>query len=158
MPLKKEDEKEDADSATRLAPIKGLGIPDLPHSHGVRFEPSEVTDITDLGNHMHQLKIRGQVLSISSSLSTGVIQEPLQDRLLEALHPTPGHEEHKGFFPLKSLEHLVNKDCVFAQLKEDLVDLPDNELWEYARTVCGLPPAVRSYKKIFVILVLCERT
>lgn len=92
------------------------------------------------------------------------MEVPLQDRLLGALQKIPGHEEKKGFFPEKQLLELVTEDYTKKELQECFEgheSLDAATLEGIARTICGTDPESSHqrlrYKKIFTILVLCER-
>jgi hypothetical protein len=154
--------------AIARAPIRGRGLPNIPakpHVSFARMTPSEVTDITDLGNHMHDLKTQGQILSSELPISLGDPKEPLQNRLIDSLLHTPGYREKKGFFPRDLLASLVDEECVAEELRlcfKNLVE--DNEIRGYAQKVCGVIPTTNGqgkamlFKKIFVTLVLSEKT
>lgn len=144
------------------APIRGRGVPTISRNPSVPFEPSELTDVTDLGNHLHELKIQGRVLP---SINQCGPKEPLQDQLIDALHETPGYPEKKGFFPRDLLASLVDEECVVDELRMVFKNvLDDNTIQYYARKICGISSARNDgeipqlYKKIFVTLVLCEKT
>lgn len=129
------------------------------------FEPSEITDITDLGNWLYELKRQNRKRPPSISVNQDDLKEPLQDRLLRALQETPGHAEKKGFFPMDQVDNLVYEECVIEQLRSDLKhQLDDKTIRRYAQKICGSPSAENEeekpplFKKIFVILVLSEKT
>jgi hypothetical protein len=145
--------------------MTGRGLPNIRRKLDVPFEPSEVTDITDLGNHMYNLKSRGRKTVSSFPISQANPKEPLQNLLLAALQETPGHAEKKGFFPKDVIASLVDDECVIEQIRWDFKDkLDDNTILKYAHKICGVVsddndgerPAL--FKKIFVILVLSEKT
>jgi hypothetical protein len=96
------------------APIRGRGVPIISRNPNVSFQPSELTDVTDLGNHLHELKTQGRVLPFINQSDP---KEPLQDQLIDALHETPGYPEKKGFFPRDLLASLVDEECVVAELR-----------------------------------------
>ncbi|EPE30998.1 Protein kinase-like (PK-like) [Glarea lozoyensis ATCC 20868] len=92
----------------------------------------------------------------------------LQDTFFEAL--VRPHEEKKGFFPRAYLSKLVTEDCVYEELTRCLEDNHNpKQIRAYARTICEespqlrdeddiRPPKIKSFKKIFAILVLIEKT
>jgi len=90
----------------------------------------------------------------------------LQDRFYDALIRV--HEEKKGFFPRGNLSSLVTQDCVFDELSQlDLLNNMHNatQIRAYAKRICEereiddkSPPTIKSFKKIFVVLTLVEKT
>jgi hypothetical protein len=159
------DEEVDLPMSAAIAPFRGRGLPNIRRKPNLRFEPSEVTDITDLGNHLYDLKTQGRILSPGLPISQDDPKEPLQNRLIDTLQETPGYPEKKGFFPRDLLASLIDEECVIEELKSEFQNLLDIEtIRKCAREICGVAPTgdegiVRPlYKKIFVILVLSEKT
>jgi hypothetical protein len=148
------------DAEIARAAYRGRGLPDLGRKPNLPSAPSEVTDVTDLGNHLYGLKVQGQVVP---PISHSDPREPLPDRLIDALQ-NPGYQEKKGFFPRDMLASLVDEECVVEELREVLKVLDDNAIRDYARKICGVGTSMNKgetqplYKKIFVTLVLCEQT
>ena len=152
-------------AAIARAPMRGRGLPEIKLKPNVRFAPSDITDITDLGNHMHDLKTQGRIMPSGLLISQTDPKEPLQDRLIDILQETPGYPEKKGFFPRDRLATLVDEECVIEQLGLDFKNvLDDDTIRNFAQKICGvalvrneegMPPL---FKKIFVTLVLSEKT
>jgi hypothetical protein len=128
------------------------------------------SDISDLGDrafhatlHATDWRLRNPFVVDSSQKHVA-----LQDRFFEALVRV--HEEKKGFFPRAPLSILVTEDCVFHELSRMLSDTHHpSQIREYSRKICeetpqprddddDRPPKIKSFKKIFAILVLIEKT
>jgi len=160
-----DDEMVDLQMSAVNAPIRGRGLPNLRSKPKLPFEPSEVTDITDLGNHLHDLKTQGRTLSSGLPVSKNDSKEPLQNRLIDTLQETPGYPEKKGFFPRDLLASLVDEECVTEELRSEFKNLLDDDaIRKCAQEICGVAPTRDEvgvptlFKKIFVTLVLSEKT
>ncbi|KUI69218.1 hypothetical protein VM1G_05517 [Cytospora mali] len=141
----------------------GRGLPQLRYTPYTSYEPSEESNVTDLGAYQRELvsettHVRFAPPSLLSPHDD--VQIPLQDRLLEILREIPGHEEKKGFFPEKQLAALVTEDYTKKELQSCLRHSSAIEIEEIARKICGTTPGdgtqLPRFKKIFTILVLCE--
>lgn len=127
-------------------------------------------DITDLGDGAFHATKKAKGRSFSNPIAVDNSQEhfALQDRFFEALVRV--HEEKKGFFPKAKLLNLVTEDCVNHELNRILGETHNtSQVREYARKICdeipqprdpddGRAPKIKSFKKIFAILVLIEKT
>lgn len=86
---------------------------------------------------------------------------PLQDRLLRILRTIPGHKEKKGFFPEKELQGLMTEENVVRELQSCFEDLDYTTISAFAQMICGTSSnhieERPSFRKIFAILVLCEK-
>jgi hypothetical protein len=89
----------------------------------------------------------------------------LQERLFSALQPA--HEGKKDFFPKNVLSTIIDEKCVRGELAKHLEDTHDNEdIADYATRICeeekyedaNKNKKIRCFRKIFVILVLIEKT
>ena len=79
----------------------------------------------------------------------------------------PTHEAKKDFFPRNVLSNIINQKCVREELHKylDLDAYNSKAIAEYARRICeetefmenGVKK-IRCFRKIFVILVLIEKT
>lgn len=124
-------------------------------------EPSE-TDITDNGNHLHDLKSQGRTFP---SVDHTEPEEPLQNRLIDSLQETPEYPERKGFFPRDLLASLVDTDCVYNELRSYFQNvLDDDTILNCAQKICGISAhsnergsSLPLFKKVFVTLVLSEK-
>lgn len=128
------------------------------------------SDITDLGDREFYANLNATGRKSAASFPLGDSQEHLvlQDQFFEALVRI--YEEKKGFFPRALLSTLVTEDCVFNELTRCLKDThTTSQIQAYAKNICeesplprdeddSRPPKTKSFKKIFVILVLIEKT
>jgi len=128
------------------------------------------SDITDLGDREFYacLNATGRKSTASFPLNDSQEHLALQDQFFEALVRI--YEEKKGFFPRALLSTLVTEDCVFNELTRCLNNThTTSQIQEYAKNICeesplprdeddSRPPKIKSFKKIFVILVLIEKT
>lgn len=91
----------------------------------------------------------------------GINQIPLQNRLLGILRKIPGHEEKKGFFPENDLMALMSEEYVKQELETCFEDWAPHKVEDLAREICHQPfsphRARTGFKRIFAILVLCEK-
>lgn len=91
----------------------------------------------------------------------GINQIPLQNRLLGILRQIPGHEEKKGFFPENDLMTLMSEEYVSQELETCFEDWTTHKIEELAREICHQPSSLHGsrtgFKRIFAILVLCEK-
>jgi hypothetical protein len=89
----------------------------------------------------------------------------LQDRFYE--EKIKVHSEKRGFFPRARIYNLVTEECVTQELTTCLKKTPD-EIISLARRICKeIPqpkndedtraPKIKSFKKIFVILLMIEK-
>lgn len=84
----------------------------------------------------------------------------METRILDALIPIPGHAEKKGFFPEITLASIISAVSVEQELTSCLGGKIDPQaVSELTHKICGIPkaPGLSSYKKIFTILVLCDK-
>jgi hypothetical protein len=129
-----------------------------------------ISEISDLGDrHFYaDLNERRRKSINSFLLDDSQHGLDLQDRFFEALVKT--HKEKKGFFPRGELSTLVTEDCVFKELTRYFEKTHnEDQVRAYARNICeevpqpkeeddDRPPKIKSFKKIFAILVLIEQT
>jgi hypothetical protein len=127
----------------------------------------EVSDFGDRGFHKHFNSTGGKTAP-SVSANNDEERLKLQDIFFGALVKL--HDEKKGFFPRKKLSKLVTKDCVLNELTRSLGDThSQSQIKSYAQRVCdeielpkenddNRPPRIMSFKKIFVILVMIQKT
>jgi len=129
------------------------------------------SDITDLGDREFYANLNATGRKSAAAwfaLDQTQKDLTLQDRFFEALVRV--HEEKKGFFPRALLSTLVTEDCVVQELTKCLNDAhSQSRIKEYAEEICkevprlrdeddNRPPKIKSFKKIFTILVLIEKT
>jgi hypothetical protein len=160
------DKFEEKDRVTtmifRKDPVSKLDIP----SPMLKPPVSEITDLGDRGFYAN-LKENDRKPVDLYSLGSDHEKLDLQDQFMEALVKV--HEEKKGFFPRALLSSLVTEDCVFNELTRTLSGHNRNQIRQYAKQICKeeplpqdeddyRPPMIKSFKKIFVILVLIEET
>jgi len=136
----------------------------------VRIPPK--SDVSDLGDREFyaNLKATGAQALASPGPKSSHKGRSLQDIFFGELVKV--HEEKNGFFPRALISTLVTEDRVYEELTipSCLGDKCTPEaIRKYAKQICeecpqqrkgdnGKPPKVKSFKKIFVILVLIERT
>lgn len=128
------------------------------------YPASETSEVTGMDLHRPEA-LQGNPYNMwSSSLLASAHDNSyvaLQTRLLRYLLKIPGHEERKGFFSQKQLDDLITEDSVAAELQVCFEDLDATTIKGYAARICGTVQQnnseKRSFKKIFAILVLCER-
>lgn len=129
------------------------------------YEPSERSSVHDLELEVITSKHAGGVATRcppSPPLSNyDGAQVPLQNQILRVLRKIPGHEEKKGFLPQKELAALMTEAHVKQELHQCFEDLDSTTIAQFARKICGTTAGqgehVSSFKKIFAILVLCEK-
>ena len=128
------------------------------------------SNISDLGDRAFHATLHATDWKLANPFELDSSQEhlALQDRIFEALVRV--QEEKKGFLPRVHLSNLVTEDCVFRELSEILSDkYHPSQIREYSRKICKeipqprddddyRPPRIKSFKKIFAILVLIEKT
>lgn len=125
--------------------------------------------VTDLGDRVFYAELKEKR---RKDLTQSVRREcendlKLQDQFYEAL--VKPYEEKNGYFPRALLSSLVTVKCVLEELTNKLREThPASLIREYARRICEecpqpsddedqRPPKIKSFKKIFVILVLIEK-
>lgn len=146
----------------------GRGLPRLRQTPDTSYEPSEKSNVTDLGARARELQ--DEKTDKRRDLAEPLwphrdVQIPLQDRLLGILQKIPGHDEKKGFFPEKKLTDMMTEECIRKELqlcsRQQLTStLNISMIEDIVKLICGTAPTDgerRKYKKIFTILVLCER-
>jgi hypothetical protein len=149
--------------------IRGVDLTEIPRRKSdVQYEPSERSEITDLGRRGRQIATQDGSLKHTPPLHLGEdIKKPLTDRLLESLVKIPGHDEKKGFFPEEELARLLNRETIRQELESCFDGIVDSDTIDgYALKICGVRPSFEDreltqplvYKKIFAILVLSEKT
>lgn len=154
----------DLHAAIDRAARTGRGLPQLGRTPDTSYEPSEKSNITDLGTHERELayqKTDTRHAPTQSPPPHHDIRVQLQNRLLEIIQKIPGHEERKGFFPEQQLAELVTEEYTKKELHESLPCLDASQVERLAKKICGTAdtdgkPKLR-FKKIFTILVLCEK-
>jgi len=127
------------------------------------------SEISDLGDRHFYADLKERRKSTNSfPLDDSQHRLDLQDRFFEALVKT--HKEKKGFFPRGELSTLVTEDFVFKELTKYFEKTHnESQIRAYARNICeevpqpkeeddDRPPKIKSFKKIFAILVLIEQT
>ena len=128
------------------------------------------SDISDLGDRAFHATLHAPDWKFTNPFPLKSSQKnlALQDQFFDALVRV--HEEKKGFFPRAHLSILVTEKCVFHELSRILSDTHHpSQIREYSRKICeeipqpsddddGRPPKIKSFKKIFAILVLIEKT
>jgi hypothetical protein len=129
--------------------------------------PSEVTDLGDRAFYA-DLNARGRESADAFALEDYEECPTLEDMFLEAI--VNSFEESKCFFPRALLSTLVTHDRVFKELSSVLNQTHNSsQIHAYAEKICkeeplwksdddNRPPRIKSFKKIFVILVLIEQT
>lgn len=144
-------------------PIVSWEVPNIAQSSVAQSS----RDISDLGDSAFHVTTDWK---LTNPFVLDISQEhlALQDRFFDALVRV--HEEKKGFIPRTHLSHLVTEDCVFRELSEILSDAHHpNQIRQYSRKICeeipqprddddDRPVKIKSFKKIFAILVLIEKT
>lgn len=94
-------------------------------------------------------------------MARGGGQVALQTRLLHYLNKIPGHEEKKGFFSGKQIDDLMTEESVAAELQLCFKYLDATTIAGYSARICGTnsdqSEERQSFKKVFAILVLCEK-
>lgn len=132
-----------------LSPIE---INDIWPKPGVQTDHTKATNLESLP--VPKVKTKSYTSPVSS-LSRG---ESLQDRLFAESHHYP--QGCKGFFiPIKALESLIQEQNVVEELTRYLPHTTQREIWDTATRICAIPIAEeKSYRKIFAILVLIEKT
>lgn len=159
------------DSGAKAPPIVAWKDPAIDKSEipaNVLAPP--ISDVTDLGDREFYASLnardRKSAALAASDHPDGNLA--LQDQFFEAL--VNPYEEKKGFFPRALLSTLVTEDIVFKELCKCLNDTHNqSQIKDYAERICNespvlpveddnKPPKIMSFKKIFVILVLIEKT
>jgi hypothetical protein len=128
--------------------------------------PSEVTD---LGDRFSYAKLHSAVRksTIYDDKDDGEQHLALQDRLFK--ERVRIDDQAKGFFPRALLASLVTEDAVIKELTRTLNDThTPSQIREYAQRICeeralpkefdNRPSKIKSFRKIFAILVLVEKT
>jgi hypothetical protein len=135
-----------------------------------RLRAGEPSVITDFGEVMYAKNRKMRPRKSTGSNASRTSEQPsseksLQERLFQALLPT--HQGKKEFFPKKVLSTIVTKKRVCDELSKELnADVYDEKLIEaYAKRICEEKEfdqegtkKIRSFRKIFVILVLIGKT
>lgn len=128
--------------------------------------PSDVSDLGDRYSYV-ELPARRRKYAGQPIRHDGEKNLRLQDRFYEAL--VKPHEEKKGYFPRALLSTLVTVECVIEELTNKLRETHTTSvIRDYANKICEecaqpidsedhRPPKIKSFKKIFVILVLIEK-
>lgn len=156
-----QNEATEADLEIGRAPIIGNGLPFNIPKLGAPRQPSEKSNITDLGARGCEIATRTRKLEPAVTVDESAENETLsiEERLLHVLHRIPGHSK-KGFFPGETLKALVSENSVKESLDKCFKGILDSQTIEgHAQKICGTTVAGHqvSFKKIFVILVLCEK-
>lgn len=139
---------------------------EIPSSH---FKPP-ISEVTDLGDRAFyaELNAKGRDSPVAPPRQGSEENLTLQEIFREAMVKI--YAESKGFFPRALLSSLVTEACVFNELSNTLHQThPQAQLQAYAETICKeilMPqddddnrhPRIKSFKKIFAILVLSEQT
>lgn len=141
-----------------------LGESFLNHVPDAFYSPSEHPNADDPELHGHGVEHGNATVTYlpSPPLSAyGMDQIPLQNRLLSILRKIPGHEEKKGFFPENELTQLMTEENVTKELQLCFEDLDSTTIATFTHKICGTIPNRAeerpSFKKVFAILVLCEK-
>lgn len=143
-------------------PIQISEIPPAAH----KPPPSDVTDLVDRVFYadLKEKRRKDVTKSVRRECENDL---KLQDQFYEAL--VKPYEEKNGYFPRALLSSLVTVECVLEELTNKLREThPVSLIREYARRICEespqlsddedhRPPKIKSFKKIFVILVLIEK-
>ncbi|KAF2825062.1 hypothetical protein CC86DRAFT_353840 [Ophiobolus disseminans] len=155
-----------------------LGVPGLgPEWADLTKSPSR-SEILDGGDQQHLRTANGtsqtpetsadydDVASLASSSPPDSHYE-LQGALLGSYQTTQDNGGRTTrFIPKQTLKNLINTKAVTQELIKELPHIPRRDLKRYARKICseeeevkpqlGKKPRIRSFRKIFAILVLCE--
>ncbi|ROV94109.1 hypothetical protein VPNG_09347 [Cytospora leucostoma] len=151
--------------AINRAARTGHGVPHVKRTPDTSYEPSENSNVTDLGASQREVAYAkaDQECTPAQALSPhGSARVSLQDRLLGMLQSIPGHEEKKGFFPEQQLLKTITEEYVKKEIQM-CPRLAQNPFAteSIAREICGTTPGDGKpglrFKKIFTILVLCEK-
>ncbi|KAE9363830.1 hypothetical protein N431DRAFT_390007 [Stipitochalara longipes BDJ] len=154
-------------SAAVIAPFRDGGLPNIPRRYLTVGEPSEITDFGEL-MYAKNRKTRSRKSTGSLPSRTGErrsAKKTLQERLFQALLPT--HQGKKEFFPKNVISTIITEQCVREELSKELDADAYNKkaIAEYARRICeekefgdNSTKKIRCFRKIFVILVLIEKT
>ncbi|KAG4432451.1 hypothetical protein IFR05_012066 [Cadophora sp. M221] len=154
-------------SAAVTAPFREGGIPSI--SKGTR-QLQAPSVVTDFGESLYGKFRKTRSRKSSSSVGRRVDRprrpkkpDTLQVRLFKALVPT--HDGRKEFFPRKVLATIVTQQCVQEELSKHLSEThSEKKIAKYAREICGVEYSENGvkkaacYRKIFVILVLIDKT
>ncbi|ROW10403.1 hypothetical protein VMCG_01820 [Cytospora schulzeri] len=140
----------------------GKGVPHNISNPGAPRLPSEKSTITDLGARGREIEATTE--RYEPTIPVAEVEEDetlsIEERLLSVLHSIPGHSEKKGFFPERTLQALVNESSVKAKLRQCFKGILDfHTIDGHTRKICGMAEEGHqvSFKKIFAILVLCEK-
>jgi len=120
-------------------------------------EPSE---ITDLGHKLYS-EDSGIERRATEPKSPKSQEGPktFQDQLFESLEPRGDETKAKGFFSMGLLLELLSETSVREELSVHLNNTHEPEAIDnLARQICSQQKNVPSYRKIFAILVLIEKT
>lgn len=129
-----------------------------------------ISDITDLGDRFSHanLKATGQLSTAWDAPDDSKQHLTLQDRIFAELIRT--HDRTKGFFPRPLLSTLITEDCIIKELTRTASEIySPSRIRAHAKSICeerplprrqddNKPPKIKSFKKIFAILVLIEKT
>lgn len=142
----------DAEIASAVRTVRFSGpTPDT--SYG----PSESSSVDD------DLEFRAPRSTTSWGWRGGDTHVPLQIQILNILRKIPGHEEKKGFFAENELAALMTERHIAEELTLCFEDVLDSTMISrYAKSICGTAPdevehKSSSFKKIFAILILCDK-
>ncbi|KAG4436080.1 hypothetical protein IFR05_008436 [Cadophora sp. M221] len=81
----------------------------------------------------------------------------LQDQFVEAL--VRPNSRRKGFFPMALIPQLVTRSCVIQELSQSLKSTHNvRQIEELADSICEERQEHKSFRKIFAVLVLIERS
>ena len=130
---------------------------------------SSPSEVTDLGDRFSYAKLYSAVRksTIYDDQDESEQQLALQDRLFK--ERVRIDDQTKGFFPRALLTALVTEDAVIKELTRSLNDThTPSQIREYAHRICeeqallkesdNRPSKIKSFRKIFAILVLVEKT
>ncbi|KAK0662974.1 putative Serine/threonine-protein kinase [Cercophora samala] len=161
----------DGTNYAAIAPFRGEGglpVVTIDYLHAAEKEPSE---ITDLGNRLHYANRKTTRFPNYERKRKRPHPEddvPLQIRLFRALHPIDDPDKDKGFIPADLLPVLINEESVREELSNRLQESHDEDaIREYARKICTettihqgdkAKEHIKSFRKIFAILVLIEKS
>ncbi|KAK4443012.1 putative Serine/threonine-protein kinase [Podospora aff. communis PSN243] len=124
----------------------------------VAVDPSE---ITDLGHRLYSEDSGLERRSTEPKSPTKTADGPktFQDQLFESLEPRSDKTKPKGFFSMRLLNELLTEESVGDELSVHLSNTHEPEaIDELARQICSSQKNEPSYRKIFAILVLIEKT
>lgn len=154
-----------------LTPVLSWKVPAVerlePPLSNIKHAISEVSDLGDRYSYANQSFAGGQGRTDEPDLGETVGKDHLQNRFFEAL--VPRGDGKIGFFPRGLLSTLVTRDCVYQELSRCLTGDNPELIHRYTETICQevpqpqeedecRPPKIKSFKKIFAILVLIEET